>query len=260
MKYLDPDKLDQLPGRRLMETEAFAFDCHPGIGCFNQCCRNLNLFLYPYDVERLKNRLDIPSDRFLDRYVDVVMRPGAFFPDVLLKMSESADRSCCYLTPQGCGVYTDRPDTCRKFPMEQGILYDEETGRDRRVYFFLPPDFCQGPGEKRTWTPAEWNREPDDARYDQMTLRWAGIKRRMEQDPWAGEGPEGPRAKMTFMAAYNIDKFRAFVFESTFLKRYQVKPDMLRKIKRDDAELLNLAFAWIRFYLWGLKTKFFHVR
>ncbi len=40
---------------------------------FSLCCRNLNLFLYPYDVIRLKKGLEITSDQFLDKYVDIVL-------------------------------------------------------------------------------------------------------------------------------------------------------------------------------------------
>ena len=57
VKQLTPHDLDQLPGIRLRAGDTFRFRCHPGVGCFNRCCRNLNLFLYPYDVIRLRNRL-----------------------------------------------------------------------------------------------------------------------------------------------------------------------------------------------------------
>ena len=68
MKQIDIDKIDGLPGIRLDNNDTFSFHCHSGVSCFNQCCRNLNLFLYPYDVLRLKHRLDISSDQFLDTF------------------------------------------------------------------------------------------------------------------------------------------------------------------------------------------------
>jgi hypothetical protein len=96
MKYVDLDKLKEIPGRRIEAEDTFSFRCHPGIGCFNRCCRNLNLFLYPYDVLRLKNALGISSDEFLDQYVDVVLRSGNFFPEVLLRMSPNEEKDCTY--------------------------------------------------------------------------------------------------------------------------------------------------------------------
>src|SRR6056297_2305467 len=43
----------------------FAFSCYPGISCFNACCRDLNQFLMPYDIIRLKQDVGITSTRFL---------------------------------------------------------------------------------------------------------------------------------------------------------------------------------------------------
>lgn len=260
MKYIDSKNLNQLSGKRLAENEEFSFDCYPGIACFNRCCHHLNLFLYPYDVIRLKNRLGISSDRFIDRYVDVVLRPGSFFPEVLLKMSDEGKRPCLFLTPTGCEVYPDRPDTCRKFPLEQGIIHNAKAAAPERVYFFRPPDFCLGPQQATLRTPAAWNDQADDAFYDHMTLQWAALRGLLEDDPWDNEGPEGRRAKMTFMACYNIDGFREFVFKSSFLKRYKVKSALQKKIRKDDGELLKFAFDWVKFFLWAAQTKRFRLR
>ncbi len=44
----------------------FRFACNPGVACFNECCRDLNQFLTPYDVLRLKRGLGLSSRQFLD--------------------------------------------------------------------------------------------------------------------------------------------------------------------------------------------------
>jgi hypothetical protein len=93
-----------------------------------------------------------------------------------------------------------------------------------------------------------------------MTIRWAELKRLFQNNPWGQEGPEGPRARMTFMAVYNVDRFSEFVFESSFLKRYKVKSDVLKKVRKDDSKLLKLAFEWVKFFLWGIKSKSFRPR
>jgi Fe-S-cluster containining protein len=236
MKYIDLDKLKDLPGRRIKNNDTFSFRCYPGIGCYNLCCRNLNLFLYPYDVLRLKSTLDISSDEFLDQYVDVVLRSDNYFPEVLLRMSESKEKTCPFLVDAGCSIYADRPDTCRTFPIEQGILYDAVRKKDAALHFFRPPNFCIGQHEDQQWTVATWSRDQDAERYHRMTI-------------------QGPRAKMAFMATYNIDRFREFVFNSSFLKRYKVKSVILKKIKQDDGALLTFGFDWIKFYIWDIKTK-----
>ena len=254
MKLVDMNRLDQLPGRRLGETEPFTFRCHPGLACFNRCCRNLNLFLYPYDVVRLKACLGLSSDAFLDRFVDVVLRPGAFFPEVLLRMNEDAEKTCSFLTDNGCSVYPDRPDTCRMFPMETGGLFSPEKQSVQLIRFFRPPEFCRGPLQDHELTPASYVRDQQAGEYNRMTLRWAELRARLQTNPWGGEGVEGQRARMVFMAAYNVDRFREFVFNSTFLKRYRVKAALLKKIGKEDALLLKFAFRWIELMLWGIKT------
>lgn len=255
VKYIDIDKKNDLPGRQISEKETFSFRCYPGIGCFNRCCRNLNLFLYPYDVLRLKQALDISSDEFLERHVDAVLCPGNFFPEVLLRMSENREKTCPFLTDSGCAVYADRPDTCRSFPIEQGVEYNAARKKDTPVYFYRPPDFCQGQYQDQQWDVAGWAKDQEAQRYQQMTIRWAQIKRLFQNDPWGAEGPEGSRAKMAFMATYNIDRFREFVFQSSFLKRYKIKSAFQKKMKADDLELLKFGMDWVKLFLWGIQSK-----
>ena len=260
MKKVDIKNLDKLPGVRIEDDDSFTFRCYPGIGCFNRCCRKLNLFLYPFDVIRLKNALGISSDEFLDKYVDVVLRPTNFFPDVLLRMSEDGEKTCPFLTSSGCSVYPDRPDTCRTFPIEQGLLHDMDTKKDVSVYLLRPPDFCLGQHENTEWTISSWTSDQEAKLYHIMTIRWAEIKRMFQTDPWGREGPQGSKAKMTFMAAYNVDLFRKFIFQSSFLKRYKVKSALLKKLKADDVELLKFGFSWMKFFLWGIQSKRIRLR
>jgi hypothetical protein len=51
---------------------------------------------------------------------------------------------------------------------------------------------------------------------------------------------------MFFMVSYNIDKFRQFVFESTFLQRFAVDERTREKIKSDDVELLKFGVSWLK--------------
>ncbi|MBW2556848.1 MAG: YkgJ family cysteine cluster protein [Deltaproteobacteria bacterium] len=260
MKHIDIDDLDKIPVRRLETQDSFYFHCYPGIACFNRCCRNLNLFLYPYDVIRLKRRLDMDSDQFLEKYVDIVLRPSSFFPDVLLRMSQKEEKTCPFLNASGCSVYPDRPDTCRTFPVEQGVFYDAERNRTEFIHFFRPPDFCMGQHEKKAWTPQTWAKDQDAVLYNKMTARWAELKRLFQRDPWGSQGTEGPKAKMAFMATYNIDPFSDFLFKSSFLKRYKLKSKILKQIRSDDVELMKFGFEWVKFYVWGIQSKYFTMR
>jgi len=254
MKYIETDKAETLTGRKLERNDKFSFRCHPEIACFNQCCRNLNLFLYPYDIVRLKQRLGISSDQFLDRYVDIILRKTDFFPEVLLSMAENDQKTCPFLSSDGCTVYIDRPDACRTFPLEQGLYYDASTYKTTPVYFFKPPDFCMGPHEKQLWTIEAWAENQQAVVYNQMTARWSEVKLLFQDNPWGPAGPNGPLGKMAFMATYNVDRFRDFVFQSTMLKRYNIKKATLKQIKKDDAALMKFGFEWVKLVVWGIKS------
>ena len=255
IKLDDRQQLDTVPGRCLSAADRFHFRCHPGVACFNRCCRNLNLFLQPYDVVQLKNCLQMSSDAFIEAHVDVVLREGQFFPEVLLRMAENAERTCPFLTEAGCGVYAKRPDTCRTFPVEHGLWYDDRRRQPQPVYYFRPPVFCLGQHEKQVLTIESWIDDQQAAGYHGMTRRWGDVRQLFATNPWGHEGPDGPRAKMAFMAAYNIDRFRTFVFESSFLRRYKVKSALLKKIRAQDEALLLFGFEWIRVFVGGLASK-----
>jgi hypothetical protein len=255
LKPIEIEEIDKLPGIRIKEDDTFCFRCHPGVECFNRCCRNLNLFLYPYDVLRLKQSLEMSSDEFLDKYVDIVMRPSNYFPEVLLRMADNPEKTCPFLTAAGCAVYHHRPDTCRTLPIEPGIIYDASRKKDLPVFFYRPPDFCLGQHEKEEWTVPDWIEDQEAEQYHRMTIRWSEIKRLFQSDPWGFEGPEGPKAKMAFMATYNIDQFRDFVFQSSFLKRYQIKSTLRKKLKTNDVVLLKFGFEWVKVFVWGMGSK-----
>lgn len=252
MKQLDTDTLDGLDGR-IKEGETFRFRCHAGLACFNQCCRNLNLFLSPYDVLRLKQGLGIPAGDFIDRYTDAVLRDGKHFPELLLRMNDDEEATCVFLSEAGCTVYEHRPDTCRTFPCEHGIYYDDQ-GKKERVLFLRPPAFCQGIHEAQELTAATWQKDQHAEKHNAMNELWGEVETLFAESPWGAEGPKGQRAKMAFMAAYNVDDFRAFIFGSSFLKRCKVKKELTMKLRRDDVAVMKFGFEWIRVFLFGMPS------
>ena len=48
------------------------------------------------------------------------------------------------------------------------------------------------------------------------------------------------------VACYNLNMFREFVFETPFLKRFEVDDDTAQRIESDDAALLTLGFAFLK--------------
>ena len=57
--------------------------------------------------------------------------------------------------------------------------------------------------------------------------------------------------EMFFTASYDLDKFRAFIFDSTFLERFELEADLIEELRDDDEALMRFAFRWLRFALFG---------
>ena len=260
MKALDEKSAKGLKGTPLAPGDTFKFRCFPGVACFNRCCRNLNLYLQPYDVPPLRKNLGMTSGEFLDRHTDVVLRPDSYFPEVLLRMSDDAEKTCPFLTDQGCAVYEDRAESCRMFPVEHGMRFDERGRASEMAFFFRPPDFCEGKNESDEWTPDDWTEDQDLESRLKLAAPWAERKSLFLRDLWGAEGPTGPKARMAFMSLYNIDDFRDFIFASTFRKRFFINKKLQQKLKKSDRETLLFAFEWVKFSLWRIEPKMFSLR
>jgi heat shock protein HspQ len=54
---------------------------------------------------------------------------------------------------------------------------------------------------------------------------------------------------MFFTASYDIDRFKRFVFESSFLTLYDIDPKVVEEIKKDEIALLSFSFKWLKWLL-----------
>ena len=61
-------------------SDTFKFSCSEKVPCFNECCQDLNQFLTPYDILRLKNRLGLTSGLFLERFTSQHTGPESGLP------------------------------------------------------------------------------------------------------------------------------------------------------------------------------------
>lgn len=53
------------------------------------------------------------------------------------------------------------------------------------------------------------------------------------------------------MACFNVDEFKNFIFESTFLSRFDLPSERIKKLKASDVELMKFGFDWTMFFLAG---------
>ena len=56
-------------------NHTFSFLCSERVPCFNECCKDLNQALTPYDILRLKKHMGLPSSSFLERYTSQHIGP-----------------------------------------------------------------------------------------------------------------------------------------------------------------------------------------
>jgi hypothetical protein len=242
MKHVEPV--------RLPLDAKFKFRCHKGIGCFTKCCSNIDIMLTPYDIVRLKNRLDISSGEFLVNYTYVEIDEKTSHPFVFLKMNEDAERKCPFVTSEGCNIYTDRPANCRYYPVGQASLkkMDDKINEPitEEFYFFIKEPHCLGFNENAEWTIKSWRDDQGVDVYDDMNRGWKDILFRRNLP---GHSLDEKKQKAFYMACYDVDRFRRFVFESKFLEMFDIDEKTLERIKNDEAELMKFGFEYTKYIL-----------
>ena len=223
------------PGSLSAES-TFSFSCHKNLPCFTQCCRDINIFLTPFDILRIKKRLGISSEEFLSQYTLSLIAEGSGFPLVILKMCEDQDKRCPFVGPGGCSIYEDRPWSCRMYPVDRG----EREGEFR---FITDPSTCLGMKEKRQWTVREYLCDQGLDPYNEMEKPFAKIT---SHPHFSREKIQNPKIQeMCRMALYDLNRFRRFVLESRFLEIFYVDKEVVERLKEDDLELMNLAYRWL---------------
>lgn len=241
-----PAGMEPLAGR------TFTFACHPGVSCYMQCCRNVDMYLYPYDIIRLKRCLGLRSDLFLDRHARIVEGGNPYFPALMLKLADGEEKACPFLGAEGCTVYADRPSACRTYPLERAVDRRATGGRPEDFYFLTSHPYCRGHQEEREWKVRDWLRDQQLAYYNLMDDLWAEMDTLFRSNPWVGEPVAGPKQQLAFMICYNVDGFRDYLAANDLLGRFRLDRDRLRAIGRDDEELLRFGFDFLKFHLAGL--------
>lgn len=235
-----------------LSGQSFRFLCHKEIACFNRCCAKLRLILTPYDILRMKNRLGISSGAFLDRFTETRLHEHPRFPMVKLVMQKDEEQRCPFVTEEGCSIYEDRPGACRLYPLGRASTIVQGEDRAREEYFVVNEDHCLGFAEEKGWTIDEWLTDEGLRGYMKINDAWLAILNSPKS-----LGPEkhlAQKHKMFFMASYDLDRFREFVFKSRFLSLFQVEPARKDALASEDEALLRFAFDWLKFSLFGEKT------
>jgi uncharacterized protein len=207
------------------------------------------MLLTPYDILRLKNRLGLSSGEFLKKYTYVHIDEKSSHPFAVLRMMDDEEAKCQFVTPEGCGVYEDRPANCRYYPVGKGIMIkDSERGpAPYEYFFFIREPNCTGYEEDKEWTVDTWRKEQGVDVYDEMNKEWAEIQLRRDNEgqPKLDE----KKQSLMYMASYDMDRFKKFVLESNLLDIFDIDSEEVEKIKSDEIALMKFGFKYMKYIL-----------
>ncbi len=238
---------------RLDKKHSFKFSCHPGVACFNECCADVNIFLTPYDIIRLKNRLGIRSDEFISKYTVSPFDKNLKYPIMLLKLQDNDTKSCHFVGEKGCTVYEDRPWACRMYPLGMASPSEGHKEVQEDFFFLLQEGGCKGFEESKEQTVGQWLDDQGINEYNAMGELWKDLTLHpFLLNPKNELIPK--QVEMFHMVCYNVDRFRDFLFDTPFFDRFKVADEIKEKIKADDIELLKFGCEWLRYALFGEKT------
>ncbi|MFO7667757.1 MAG: YkgJ family cysteine cluster protein [Desulfobacterales bacterium] len=227
----------------LSPYDKFRFSCTSNLSCFNECCRDLNQFLTPYDILRLKNNLGISSGLFLKTFTSHHIGPETGLPVITIKTNLASGSICPFVTPSGCKVYKDRPSSCRTYPLARLVSRNRESGRLSEYYTLIKEKHCLGFNNGREQTVSKWIIEQDIEPYNRMNdmlMEIISLKNQLVR------GELDIKSGYLFrMALYDIDGFRSYLF--TDKERLDALNDSyINTLKQNDTALLVFALSWVR--------------
>jgi Fe-S-cluster containining protein len=240
--------LDSLP--EIGADGTFRFDCHPDVPCFNRCCAELTLPLTPYDVLRLRRRIDMSGEDFLRRFTIVRSFPDTGFPLPMLRMLDGPGAPCPFVSPAGCTVYEDRPGACRCYPLGRGAYMGKDGVAER--FFLVREEHCRGFDKGRERNPAQWFADQQVAVYNAANDRYMRL---MAMVRATGKPLEARLAAMTVLCLFQLDKFRELIATIRIFTSLEAdgprRAAVMNTSLAGDEDALNFALDWMELVIFG---------
>lgn len=260
MAIEDLDKIkDEIPYEspvaptELSNDDEFQFDCHPGISCFNACCRNIDISILPYDILRLKNRLGISSSKWVNSYTVPFAMDQHQLPGLKLATQEG-NKACVFLSEEGCQVYEDRPTACRYYALGSMGIRREGNAHVEDVFFKVKEDHCKGHDEPKKQTVGEYRKSQGVEKYDEMNREWRDIiLKKRSSGPTVG-APSERSLQLFDMCSYDIDTFEKFIKSDSFTKLFKLNEETRKEVENDQEALLLFAARFLKQVLFGEMT------
>lgn len=219
--------------RTVVAEDSFRFHCHPGVSCFTECCRELELALSPYDIIRLKQALGLSSPEFLERYGIIEFGPEDLYPKVYLAMVDDGRASCPFVGASGCQVYDDRPGACRTYPLGRGASLDQNS-QSNEHFIIIHENHCQGFDETQSQTVRDWQHDQGTSDYNRFNDLLLTL---LPHASSAAPRLSDDEATLFIDTLYNLDLFR---------NRLCQEPQSNLALPTDDAALLSTAILWLQ--------------
>lgn len=237
-----------LPG----STE-ISFRCHKDIKCFNACCSNIDITLTPYDIIRLKNRLDMSSSDFLNEYTVPYEFDKDSIAGVKFKPVENGS-ACRFMVDEGCSVYEDRPTSCRYYPVGLVSMRKSDEYTDSASYALVEEAHCLGHQEDRKLTIDEYRDEQGVDIYDEMSRGWRQLILKKKSSGATIGKPSLKSRQLFFMTMYDVDRFRTFIASVGFQDSFDVDEERMAKMLTDDVELMLFGYDFMKQVLFAEET------
>ncbi len=251
--------------KKLTLESPLKFECHPGVSCFTECCGGIKIVLTPYDILTLCQRLELAPHQFLQQYAEPIYLEKTDMPGVMLKLRQE-DNKCPFVTPKGCTVYEDRPTACRYYPVGMADFHEggsrdadgnEKIAAEEKFFFIVKEPHCKGFEEEKEWTVGEWRKDQGVDVRDEMNKEW--LRLIMRRKSFGHQATLSEQAKrMFFMASTDLQTFRRFIFESSFLETYELEEQLVEQLRTDDVALMLFSFEYLASTLFGAKQM--HIR
>lgn len=238
---------------QIQATDEFQFDCHPGISCFNECCKNTQIQLTPYDIVRLKLRLGETSDEFVAKHTVPFEMDHHGLPGLRLA-TKPGTKVCVFLKESGCSVYEDRPTVCRYYAL--GNMGVRKTGRAivEEAYFLVKERHCKGHFEPKKQTVDDYRKCQGVEHYDAMNREWRDIIiKKRTSGPTIG-APSTRSMQLFDMCSYDMDSFKSFIQSPGFRKLIALEDEKIQELVEDEEKRLVFAFKFLKQVLFGEKT------
>lgn len=253
-KFDIPDQFDSPAMPAMLTAESkFKFNCHKGVSCWNACCKHADVTLAPYDIIRLKKRLGMTSEEFLNAHTVPFPMDRDEVPGLKLRTDDSG--ACLLLDgDKGCSVYEDRPTVCRYYPIAILNMREKDSSSPTENFSMIHEDHCKGHLEDREFTVQEYRENQGCEEFDVHNREWYElILKKKSGGPGVGK-PSEMSLQLFFMASYNTDMFRKFVASDAFRKTYDIPADVHAAVAEDDVALVKLGYRLMRQALFGEKT------